>query len=564
VTLRTRFFLGGAGIVLVVATTAKMVADRLHERAEENEFAAELEREANLVAAGLDPRAGDLNAQAHGLARLIGRRVTLVDMSGTALGDSDFDDASLQLLGNHRDRPEIAAAFGAGTGRATRLSASTNQVELKVAVRAWPGVVRVSAPVAQVRELVRERRSGSRMAWVASVAFGMLLVWMGAVVAARPVERLAAATRPDDDAEVSAASGIPEVREVAMALRAAQHEVSRRESQIRKERAETDALIASVSEGVLLADERGEVVVCNDATRRLLGFEPEAPMPNLRELFHQREARDVVDRVLGGTAIAGREIAVAGHTILVTGLPLPRGGAVLGLLDVTDLRRLEAVRRDFVANVSHELKTPLTSIRGYAETLLHSPADTAINRGFLETLHENAVRMQRLIDDLLDLARIESGSWEPRREPVLLARAAAEAWEAMGDRIGTRTLRYVTDIPERLTIAADRDAVRQILTNLYDNAIRHTPDGGTITTAAAGEGDGVALYVRDTGSGIAGEHLPRVFERFYRADPARSRQEGGTGLGLAIVRHLVEAHGGIVTIESTLGRGTQVRMFFPQ
>jgi two-component system, OmpR family, phosphate regulon sensor histidine kinase PhoR len=222
------------------------------------------------------------------------------------------------------------------------------------------------------------------------------------------------------------------------------------------------------------------------------------------------------------------------------------------------------VRRDFVANVSHELKTPLTSISGYAETLLSLPPDPDMARVFLGTILGNARRMQRLVDDLLDLSRIESGRWQPTRTEIDVASAAREAWTEVGARPESREMQFSVQVePEAEKLCADHDAVRQVLTNLLENSLRHTPAGGHIECVAFPEGTGIALSVRDNGSGIPREHLPRIFERFYRADSARSRDEGGTGLGLAIVKHLVEAHGGRISAESERGKGTSVTCWFP-
>ncbi|HSE28300.1 MAG TPA: ATP-binding protein, partial [Gemmatimonadales bacterium] len=249
----------------------------------------------------------------------------------------------------------------------------------------------------------------------------------------------------------------------------------------------------------------------------------------------------------------------------LSGQPLPHGGGVVVLHDLTELRRLEAVRRDFVANVSHELKTPLTSISGYAETLLAETPDEPTRARFLETIASNARRMQRLVDDLLDLSRIESGRWQPRPAEVGVRAAAEEAWTGLAARRAGRDLRFeVQAAPGGEVIVADPDAIRQVLTNLFDNAIRYTPDGGRVRVTAAPEANGVAIAVQDSGQGIAPDHLTRIFERFYRVDASRSREEGGTGLGLAIVRHMVEAHGGRVEAESELGAGTTVTAWLPR
>jgi two-component system phosphate regulon sensor histidine kinase PhoR len=217
-----------------------------------------------------------------------------------------------------------------------------------------------------------------------------------------------------------------------------------------------------------------------------------------------------------------------------------------------------------VANVSHELKTPLTSISGYAETLLGESVDTDTTRRFLSTILSNARRMQRLVDDLLDLSRIESGRWQPTRAEVDVAAVARETWTALAGRPDAHEVRFELQTgPGAERLSADPDAVRQVLTNLLDNSLRYTPPGGGIVCSTRREGDGIVLAVRDSGAGIAHDHLSRIFERFYRADASRSREEGGTGLGLAIVKHLVEAHGGRVYAESERGTGTTVTCWFP-
>jgi signal transduction histidine kinase len=249
--------------------------------------------------------------------------------------------------------------------------------------------------------------------------------------------------------------------------------------------------------------------------------------------------------------------------VALTARPLADGGAVLAVLDLTSTRRLESVRRDFVANVSHELRTPLTVIGGFAETLVEDDLDRDRRRRFAETIRVNAARMQRIVDDLLDLSRIESGGWRPNPSLVDLGTVAGdtlapvrEAAERKGVAVG------VALGADARAVHADPTALRQVLANLVENAVRHTATGSVTVVSRADDG-GVWVGVRDTGVGIPPEHLPRIFERFYRADASRSREAGGTGLGLAIVKHLVEAHGGTVQAASTVGSGTTILAFFP-
>jgi signal transduction histidine kinase len=340
-----------------------------------------------------------------------------------------------------------------------------------------------------------------------------------------------------------------------MALRGMHEELATRFTQLQRERQETHAVLEAMSDGVIVANRRGDVTACNAAGRRLLAFREGTPLPPVGELFHEKRARDLL-RPVAGADVEQEELEVEGRTLLATGRTLPDGGTLLVLRDVTALRRLEHVRRDFVANVSHELKTPLTSIAGYAETLAAEVGPDGQTQRFVETILGNARRMQRLVDDLLDLSRIESGGWRPATDIVELEPAVRDAWAPLAERARTGGVTFEVAVsPEAHAVPVDPDALRQILTNLFTNALRHTAAGGRVRVGAELVQDSVRLTVSDTGSGIPAEHLPRIFERFYRVDPGRSRAQGGTGLGLSIVKHLVEAHGGHVEAESALGRG---------
>jgi signal transduction histidine kinase len=319
-----------------------------------------------------------------------------------------------------------------------------------------------------------------------------------------------------------------------------------------------------MTEGVLAADARGVIVLANPAARRLLGYGLDGELPEITALFRPRTGRDAIARVLAGEAVNDCEVELDNRTVSLNARALNGRGAVVVMHDLTEIRRLETMRRDFVANVSHELKTPLTSIAGYADTLADPGIDAATRQQFLGTILTNARRMQRLVDDLLDLSRIESGRWIPLLAPTDLARVARDAWSSFQARAAETGVQLLLSIGEAATDATvDTDALGHILSNLYDNALRYAPQGSAITVET-GRADGMlSIGVRDSGPGIAGEHLSRIFERFYRVDPARSREGGGTGLGLAIVRHLVEAHGGRVEADSELQHGTIIRCWFP-
>tara|TARA_B100000676_G_scaffold109762_1_gene109696 strand:- start:106 stop:1050 length:945 start_codon:yes stop_codon:yes gene_type:complete len=260
--------------------------------------------------------------------------------------------------------------------------------------------------------------------------------------------------------------------------------------------------------------------------------------------------------------VSQREVQFNTSHLIVSSRILDTGGAVTTLLDISEIRRLENVRRDFVANVSHELKTPLTSIRGYAEMLMEDGTPQDIRDGFIDSISKNALRLQNLVDDLLDLSRLESGGWVARPESVSVAEVANEAWNWCADAANRRDVSI--EITPMGMVYADRQGLLQSLRNLLENAVRHSDEGGIIqVTARRVEGDFVHIEVSDEGEGMTRKALPRIFERFYRADSSRARDIGGTGLGLAIVRHLIEGMGGRVEADSELGEGATIRIILP-
>ncbi len=558
----------GTILVLVAAMAVLVWASEVSLRRDlEHDLAQALEREARVIATALPADSVAQRAAVHRFSRENGHRITLIDTLGRVIAESDAPDAALGAIANHADRPEVRAALAGGTGHDIRRSATFGAPLLYVATRSPVGVLRVAAPYAQVDDVVRRAQAAVISAALLALIAGTLLAFITGRNVARPLTDIGQAARAIAAGQTPRFphSGIPDVDALVQTLRQMHTQLGERFDQLRHEQAEVAAVLEAMVEGVIAADARGRIVTANAAAHRFLGYAPEATLPELPQLFRAKPAREVVDALLSGEVVAGRELELEERTILASGRPLPQGGAVLVLHDLTDLRRLEMVRRDFVANVSHELKTPLTSISGYAETLLDDRPDPETSARFLEVILGNARRMQRLVDSLLDLSRIESGSWQPKVEPVGVGAVARETWAGLAARAAQRKVELVVDAddPAPIEAHADADALRQVLTNLLDNALRYTPPGGRITARARRDDGGVTVSVSDTGSGIGGDHLSRIFERFYRADPSRSRDEGGTGLGLAIVKHLIEAHGGRVWAESELGRGTTINTWFP-
>lgn len=525
------------------------------------------------------------------IGRLSARRVTIVADDGTVTGDSNVPRERLAEVENHAARPEIRQALQGERGRAFRLSPTVGTEHIYLAMPTARGdVLRLAVPVRDINRIIARVQRGIAGVGLAALLLAALFSLGFSFAVTRPLRRMSGVARAMAAGDLSlrlAERRGDELGELAAALDTLAAELQRRLTELERERAETQALIDAMAEGVIALRPHGTVRYANPAARQMFGLrlDPEGLPP--AAVARQPEFLRLVERVLRGEPVPPIELADHRRRLLATGHPLPDAGAVLVFLDVTELRRLESVRRDFVANASHELKTPLTAIRGYSETLLDPELPPALREQFATAVKTNADRLQRIVDDLLDLSRIESGRWSVQPERIVIADVAREAWSALDAAAREKGVEFRLSIPAGSgDVLADEGALGQIFDNLFSNALRYTPAGGHIEVTArcrdlgAGttstpeavsalpgffpeETRWIAVTVRDTGTGIPAPALPRIFERFYRVDPARSRAEGGTGLGLAIARHLVEAHGGQITAESRLGEGTTIRFTLP-
>ena len=439
-------------------------------------------------------------------------------------------------------------------------------------------VVALVAGVALVGSGVEDRALLIYVATGGLVLAGVLSIILGTSLL-RPLRRVreaaAAMARGDLSRRVRPARR-DELGALGSDLDALADQLQHRVADLEREREEMETLIDSMAEGVLAVDGEGRATRANPAARAIFGLgDREVRGLKPEEVARRAGFVQLVRRAAAGESLPPTELRYDEKHLLVTAEPLPRGGAVLVLLDITELRRLEGVRRDFVANVSHELKTPLTVIRGHSETLLDDELPADLRHRFAETVRKNADRLHGIVDDLLDLSRIESGGWTPQWDDVDLAELAQRAWEPFREEASRRGVEFRARTDGHGDDAGgghgarargDASALGQVFSNLFSNALRYTPDGGRIEVVvrpAPARGEWV-VEVRDTGSGIPRQHLDRIFERFYRVDPARSRAAGGTGLGLSIVRHLVERHGGTVEADSRLGSGTVIRFTVPR
>lgn len=571
-------------LVLVVALVATLLfgIDRLVRHSLMAMVEDDLHRElflAREIYRTAPPASADSVAELIG--SLTGRRATIVGPDGEVRGESTLPFEELGELENHAERPEIRAALEGRLGRSIRSSATVDARLLYLAIANDRGeVVRLSVPLTMVDEPIDQLQRGVLIIGAIAIALSALLSLGFSVAVTQPLRRIERTARAMAAGDLSLRlreRRRDEFGEVARALDALAEELQRRMGELVEEQERTRVLIDTMAEGVIALGPDGTVQRANPAAQAMFSLPERLPVSTPEAVSRRAEFLQIVRHALQGEAIPPTELASDGRSLLLTAQPLPDGGAVVVILDVSELRRLEGVRRDFVANASHELKTPLTAIRGYSETLLDPELPPELARKFASVVHANSQRLQQIVDDLLDLSRIETRGWVARSEPV--------EWEGVASAVWTELLRIEEERKVDFSVRAgegaavaycDPSALRQIFSNLLGNALRHTPDGGRVQVTAErwSRGGGAAsssvrrqkwlrICVRDSGSGIPAGHLPRIFERFYRVDPARSREAGGTGLGLAIVKHLVEAHGGSIEAQSRLGEGTVIRFTLP-
>ena len=423
----------------------------------------------------------------------------------------------------------------------------------------------VALAVLVVRLVVGTPLSTLAVPALVACAIAAIVARAMAVTITRPMNDLADVTRNLALGDLSSRpplSAPGEVGELATAVHRLAEQLGARMVALRAEESLLAALIESLNEGVVAIGQRNQVLRINSAGRSLLRVTDAVPF-DVDQLPRVRELQHAIQAAIQGVTTDPFELTVGDRMLSLTARPLQGGGAVLALFDLTRIRQLEIVRRDFVANVSHELRTPLTVIAGFAETLADDDPPAERRREFAATIRTHAERMQRIVDDLLDLSRLESGRWMPAVDDQDVAYVAGESLSAVASSASDKGLSLEVEVASDASVViADATALRQILANLLDNAVRHTAAGHVTVFADRGTA-GVWIGVRDSGPGIGAEHLPRIFERFYRVDAGRTRESGGTGLGLAIVKHLVESHGGRVRAESGLGKGTTIAAFFP-
>ena len=576
--LRVRQFAAYALVVLAALAVATAIETRAQRRWVLDHNQVALARTARQVARFLvnDPaaRAGRWNLAVAEADSATGDRITLIARDGTVVADSRADAATLE---NHGGRPEVRTALGGGAGTDVRHSRSLGLDLQYVAVpadtRAPYAVVRVAEPLSIVRglnaALLRLSLAAGALTLIATFA---LLFWMSGLHAARVAALQSVARRIGEGDPDARALERPddELGRLGAALNRMAAELRARLEALVSERDEREHILAHMTDGVALFDGEGRIVHCNHSLASILGApRPAAVGTPLSDFVRVPELDDLLRRARGEGRLVDADLrlwAPRPRFVRATATPLdPAGGAVLLVLhDLTEVEAVNRMRQDFVANVSHELRTPLTSLRGYAETLLDGGLEDVEHReSFVRVIRDQAGRLQALVDDLLSLAQLERPEAELRRERFDLHDLLAQQVGQARGRAAHAGLALVLEDGPPLEVFADRVRIEQVVANLLDNALKYT-ERGAVTVRAGLEGGRAWCEVADTGPGIPADDLPRVFERFYRVDKARSREKGGTGLGLSIVKHVLALHGGEVSATSTVGAGSTFRIELPQ
>ena len=509
------------------------------------------------------------DAIADEFGRLARGRVTLIGKDGRVLGDSEVASAALDVLENHATRPEVLGALAVGQGWSVRYSTTVKQRMMYVAVpfqrgQSVLGVARVAMPLTDVDRAIVELRKTIAAASLLALAVAILLSAVASRLTSTTLRQLTEAARSMAGGNLDARTriaGHDEIATLGQALNRLAENLSATLANLRSERDLLDAVLSGMQEGILVVGADGKIVLVNRSLRDMFLLDADCAGKSVLQSMRNVALNALLERARHGpvpaadvelTGLKPRRLLV--NAVQLVGVP---GGVLAVFLDVTELRRLESLRRDFVANASHELRTPIAAVRAAAETLRTALNDREAVLRFTEIIERNSERLERLIADLLELSRVESSRFQFTLEPVDLAEVVQYVTSLHRHRAEKKKIALEVQLPAPTpAVRADRRALEMVFGNLLDNAIKYCPENARVTLSTIRAGNEVRVSVTDNGPGIEPRHLPRLFERFYRVDAGRSRELGGTGLGLAIVKHLVEAMGGAVAVESTVGAGT--------
>ena len=581
--LRTRLFLAAFGIAALSLLLAAALVAWLLERQLLDRITTDLLAEARLVAdlvarSGPAPTVAALDREADSLGVSLGARVTIIEPGGRVVGDTAEDGLSLAAMENHGARPEIELARAAGAGVTRRYSTTVERDLLYAAVRVdHPGVafVRLALPLTAVDDQIASVQRGTAGGLLLALAGALVLAWVTSAAMSRRVSGIAAVARRYAAGDLTpqiGPYGDDEIGTVARALDASVQELGRRLAELSRNRRLTDAILGSMTEGVLVVDAHGRVKMANDAVRRVLQIVETPVDRHYVELIRHPEVAKQIGRALQAGGSSQTEITLSTEPVrvcLASAAPYTEQdepGVVIVLHDMSDYRRAVQIRQDFVANVSHELRTPLTAIRGAVDALADE-TEVAVRQRFLDIVARHTNRMERLVTDLLRLAGLDAGQEVLHPDTCSTATVFSNVAAELAPVLETKQQRVQARIePGAERLLVDPVKIHDAIRNLVENAAHYAPERSAIEldAAIADSGSAVVLRVSDRGPGIPDTDLTRVFERFYRVEHSRARNPGGTGLGLAIVKHLVGLHDGTVEAANRADGGSVFTIVVPK
>jgi two-component system phosphate regulon sensor histidine kinase PhoR len=518
------------------------------------------------------PANADSTSRVNEIAKLLKVRVTLIASDGRVIGDSQVTPEGLTVLENHSNRPEFIDARHGGRGASIRHSTTLGMSFIYVATSLDDGsVLRLAMPLSSIDVLLSGLRRHLALAMLIGISLSVGFGYMVYALVSRPLHRVAEVSRQlaygNLESEIPVV-GDNDLATVSSSLNAMAKNLRLRIAELEADKYRTDAVIAAMSSGVVVFDRGARVVMANSSIQTLLDLHGTAAGRIPMELVRHPSIESAVRTALEGKDTPAIELTTGREKVLLAKAAPVRALSgdvelvVMVFHDLTEIRKTERMRKDFVANASHEFKTPLTSIRGFAETLISlEPGDPAVMREFLEAIDRNSVLLQALVDDLLVLANLES-EVPLSKERFNLKEAIEQQMQSRRPMLSTNNLRSELDCAS-IEIEADRSRLMRALSNLLDNAIVYNRPGGTVRISVTASGRQVRIDVNDTGAGIPSVDLPRVFERFYRVEKSRTRDSGGTGLGLAIAKHAIESQGGTLSVTSKVGEGSTFTIQLP-
>jgi two-component system phosphate regulon sensor histidine kinase PhoR len=570
---RWKLMLSFMVLVITMAGLFYLLFDRTLNGYAVDEAHEQLNRQAQLARLMIEGEATpDTQQTAKRIGDVIKARVTILAPDGRVIGDSEVAREGLAGLDNHADRPEIQQAAATGSGTSIRYSSTIRMDMLYTALPFTTpnvkGFVRLAVPLDSLSRIRSTLHSMIGWAIAMAVLVSLLLSYLLSRIVFKPLEAIstAAARIGNGDLDLRIpVSGHDEVSGLATVMNVMSGRIREQLQSIATEKQQLNAILQGMGEGVMVVGDDGAITLVNPAFRRLFGLGGEAVGQQLIEVSRNPELLAAYHEQQQTSGDLLREIVIPPHgqTLLTHWVPLefggPRSGVVAVFHDISDMKKTENMRRDFVANVSHELRTPVAVIKGYAETLLDGTleSDPQRARSFTEIILGHAERLTVLINDILTLAKVEAKGTTLELAAVDSGEVVRQAVQLLRDQAVSRQISVQVDIPGNVPrVMADPGQLEQVLVNLLDNAVKYTPEGGNVRVFSEEEGDLIRISLADNGIGIPAKDLPRIFERFYRVDEARSREQGGTGLGLAIVKHIVQLHGGDVSVTSGIGSGT--------